>query len=337
MRLLPNLFAISILLACGAACAEVRIAPQESGVKVRLRGISAVSTDIAWASGREGTVLRTIDGGKHWTTIKVPAADMLDFRDVEGFDADNAVVLSIGTGEASRVYRTHDSGKSWTLALQNRDPRAFFDCMAFEGQRGWMLGDPVDGYFQIYATDDQGRTWRLLPDGPRAETGEAAFAASGSCIAKVQDALIIGTGGSRARFHRLGNGNPRWQTFESGMARGKSEAGVFSLTPAASGVFAVGGDYAAERSPGNATEWRDATKRNSLIRLIAPRGYRSGVACHDGTPLACVAVGPTGVDLWNTVQWATLSGVGYDAIDLAGTVGWASGDAGRIARIEIKE
>ena len=73
---------------------------------VRLRGISAVDANIAWASGREGTVLRTLDGGKTWTNVSVPDAKALDFRDIEGFDANTAVVLSIGPGDASRVYRT---------------------------------------------------------------------------------------------------------------------------------------------------------------------------------------------------------------------------------------
>ena len=337
MRLLPKLFAISMLLASGVASAEVRIVQQESGVKVRLRGISAVSPDIAWASGREGTVLRTIDGGKQWTMIRVPVAETLDFRDIEGFDADNAVVLSIGPSEASRVYRTQDAGKTWTLALQNRDPRAFFDCMAFAGNKGWMLGDPVEGHFQIHATDNGGRTWRLLPQGPRAEEGEAAFAASGSCIAKAKGVLVIGTGGSRARFHLLRNGSPQWQSAQSGMARTKSEAGVFSLAQTAFGVFAVGGDYAAEHAPGNAAEWRGGYKQGEVIRVISPRGYRSGVACINATPLACVAVGPSGVDAWHAAAWTSVSEVGYDAIDLIGNVGWASGDAGRIARIEISD
>ena len=335
MRALRQSSATAILLACGIASAELRLVPQHSGVEVRLRGISAVSADVAWASGRNGTILRTVDGGRLWQAIAVPDAQSLDFRDVEGFDADNAVVLSIGSGDASRVYRTGDGGRSWSLVLQNRDPRAFFDCMAFDGQSGWMLGDPIDGRFQIHATDDGGRSWRLLPHGPPAADGEAAFAASGSCIAKVPGALVIGTGGSGARFHVLRDAASEWLSFESGMARAKPEAGVFSLASTPSGVFAVGGDYVAERTPGNASEWHARSNRDPVTRAIAPRGYRSGVACLDGVALRCVAVGPGGVDLWNAAAWMALSNTGYDAIDMVGDVGWVSGDAGRIARVEV--
>jgi hypothetical protein len=49
----------------------------------------------------------------------------------------------------------------------------------------------------------------------------------------------------------------------------------------------------------------------------------------------CIAVGPSGVDAWNGEAWSPVSNTGYDAIDLAGNVGWASGDAGRIARVEV--
>jgi hypothetical protein len=39
---------------------------QNSGVAVRLRGVSAVNEQVAWASGAQGTVLRTADGGATW-------------------------------------------------------------------------------------------------------------------------------------------------------------------------------------------------------------------------------------------------------------------------------
>lgn len=328
-RLLP---AVAVLLAAGVAtAAEVRIEPQESGVDVRLRGISAVDAHVAWASGREGTVLRTLDGGAHWQPVAVPGAGELDFRDIEAFDADRAVVLSIGPGEASRVYRTEDGGATWRLVLQNHDPRAFFDCMAFAGERGRLLGDPVDGRFQVYATDNGGRDWRLIDDGPAAAEGEAAFAASGTCIAHAGEAWLAATGGSQARLHAQRGDDP-WRSLDSGMGRGKPEAGVFSIAVAGEHIFAVGGDYKAEAAPGDAGAWRP---EDAVVRALpAPRGYRSGAACAAGTA-TCIAVGPSGVDAWNGKAWQAVSGTGYDAIDLAGETGWASGDAGRIARIEI--
>lgn len=303
---------------------------QQSGVDVRLRGISVPDAKVAWASGQKGTVLRTVDGGAHWQVMHVEGAEAVDFRDIEAFSVDTAVVLSIGPGQASRVYRTEDGGQSWTLALQNTDPRGFFDCMAFEGKHGWMLGDPVDGRYQLFATENSGRDWRQLENGPPADVDEAAFAASGTCIARLKGALAVASGGARARIHLLRDDSQHWQAADTGMARRKPEAGVFSVAALANGWFAVGGDYRGEGMPGNAA----LGSGKAVKRIIAPRGYRSGAACVDDK-LPCIAVGPSGTDLWDGKRWHALGDVGFDAIDLHGNIGWLSGDAGRIARIVI--
>lgn len=325
-------FVFAVLLLAGNAQAQVRIEPQHSDVGVRLRGISAVDERVAWASGRNGTVLRTRDGGANWDNVSVPVAEQLDFRDVEGFDAERAVVLSIGNGDSSRVYRTENGGRNWILVLRNDDERAFFDCMVFEGERGWMLGDPFEGRYQIRITDDGGRRWRLLPDGPQAGEGEAAFAASGTCIARSEDALLVG-GSGPAHVYVRRDGDDAWRGFDSGMSRSRPEAGVFSIASTGSGAIAVGGDYKAEQAPGDAALWTPTTD-GGMQRIAAPRGYRSGVACA-GAPETCIAVGPSGVDAWNGRAWTPVSDTGYDAVDMAGASGWVSGDAGRIGRVVI--
>jgi len=60
----------TVLLA--AALAAVRFEPQSSGVTARLRGVSAVSSAVAWASGAGGTILRTVDGGRTWQPRPIP-------------------------------------------------------------------------------------------------------------------------------------------------------------------------------------------------------------------------------------------------------------------------
>src|SRR5919202_89425 len=117
---------------------------QASGTTVRLRGVSAVSADVAWASGDRGTYLRTTDGGQTWQAQTVPGAEELDFRDVDAFDAATAYLLAIGTGEKSRIYKTTDGGRSWALQFQNTRAAAFFDCMSFwDAQHGVAISDPV--------------------------------------------------------------------------------------------------------------------------------------------------------------------------------------------------
>ena len=333
-----QLVALVLSVLAGSAFAQqATIVPQDSGVEVRLRGISAVDASVAWASGRAGTVLRTVDGGANWQAIKVPGAGELDFRDIEGFDANIAVVLSIGPGASSRVYRTVDGGASWTLALQNDDERAFLDCMAFDGQRGWLLGDPVDGAFQVYESADGGASWALQAGGmPPAAVDEAAFAASGTCIATTPwDRRVVVTGGGAARILIDQAGSPAWTAHATPVPARVPAAGIFSAAPVGGDMLLVGGDFEHEASGSAALVVPGEEGRLQVSRLPDPNGYRSGAACVGEAQPRCIAVGPNGVDLLANGRWQSLSSTGYDAVDLAGNVGWASGDQGRIARIEF--
>src|SRR3546814_17255250 len=122
--------------------------------------------------------------------------------------------------------------------------------MVFGGQRGWLLGDPVAGRFQVHATDGGGRSWRLLPDGPRAEAGEAAFAPSGTCIARAGVALAVATGGSRSAVHFRRDGVGQWRRVASGFDPGPESQGVFSLADTgAGGLVPGGGAFRSEAAP----------------------------------------------------------------------------------------
>ena len=57
-----------------------------TGSTARLRGLSAVSERVAWASGSGGTVLRTVNRGATWQNVSPPDTAALQFRDIEAFD-----------------------------------------------------------------------------------------------------------------------------------------------------------------------------------------------------------------------------------------------------------
>ena len=179
---------IALLLLLIVSTALVRaVSPRwtalSSGVTVTFRGVSTVSDSVAWASGSNSTVLRTGDGGNTWQLLPV-TTDKLDFRDVDAIDARTAYALSIGTGTASRIYKTIDAGASWALQYTNEDPKGFLDAMAFwDAAHGVVVGDAVDGAFAILFTTNGGKTWTRAAGLPPAQTGEGAFAASGTNVA----------------------------------------------------------------------------------------------------------------------------------------------------------
>src|SRR5271165_1385057 len=160
------------------------------------RGVSAVDDRVVWASGTEGAIVRTIDGGKTWNTSNVEGG--LDFRGIHALNAKVAWILSSGPGDKSRIYKTEDAGEKWTLQFTNPDAQGFFDAIAFfDAQRGIVLGDPVDGHFAILTTSDAGKTW-TRQTGPAALPNEGAFAASNTClIVQGNNKAWFATGGAR--------------------------------------------------------------------------------------------------------------------------------------------
>ncbi len=263
MRFLVAIF----LLATAAAQSRPRI--QFSHTTESLRGVSAVSRRVAWASGTHGTYLRTVDGGEVWTPAQVPEANSLDFRAVVAFSADEAFLMSAGPGDQSRIYHTLDGGQHWNLQFTNTNPKGFFDSMAFwDPKHGIVLGDPIPDEtgklkFELLMTDD-GQTWHPIPPSqlPEAIEGEGAFAASNTCIATVRTSwtstasipveerrfsaasehekegasapapdpnIWFATGGKVARVFHSPDRGKTWQVFDTPIIHGPDSAGIFSI------------------------------------------------------------------------------------------------------------
>lgn len=314
---------------------------QSSSTSARLRGVSAVSSTVAWASGNTACI-RTTDGGNTWQDSIVPGADGLDFRDVEAFDASTALLLSIGEGDKSRIYRTTDAGSHWTLQFTSRRPKAFFDAFAFwDSSNGIAVSDPVDGKFVVIRTTDGGSTWTDAPSEnmPAAINGENAFAASGTCIAVQGESNVwIGTGGAAARVFRSTDKGTTWQAATTPILSGEPSSGIFSVAfkDARNGVI-VGGDYRKDgEARSNAATTADGGRTWTLSRRL-PGGFRSAVAYARtlSHPLL-VAVGPSGSDYSsdNGRTWRQFSETGYHALSVTSrSAGWAVGEGGRVARL----
>lgn len=237
-----------ILMAAGAAAQWEKLSvPTTAG----LRGLSVVDDNVVWASGTNGRVIRTVDGGKHWSVIIVPGAAKLDFRGIRAFDQKTAVIISSGPAEngQARIYRTTDGGETWQQVFEEKRKGIFFDAVAFWDRRhGIVLSDPVDGRFALFTSEDAGLTWKQIPAEslPAALPNEGAFAASNSCLT-VQgtgNVWFATGGGSVARvFHSTDRGKT-WSVTETLIHPANGSSGIFSLyfEDAKNGVALVG-DY----------------------------------------------------------------------------------------------
>jgi len=191
---------LAAFLVVGLSSSYAQWEIEESNTTADLRGIHALGNGIAWASGTEGTVLRTTDDGKTWHLCATPPdADHLDFRGIQAFDASTAIVMSSGKGPLSRLYKTTDGCQTWTLLFTNPDPDGSWDDIALAPQRMsnkgpeppghlYILGEPVKGHFAVWVMrkpleSGHGQRPKLLVTSlPRAKDGETAFAESNSVV-----------------------------------------------------------------------------------------------------------------------------------------------------------
>lgn len=317
---------------------------QQSPVTVELRGLSVVSERVAWASGAKGTVLRTTDG-ETWKIVPVPGAEALDFRDIEAFDENTAITMSIGPGQASNVYKTADGGANWWRVFANPEPTGFWDALTFwDRQHGALFGDPVRGRFQVFTTEDGGESWRAVPEEgmPKALENEGAFAASGSCLVSGPGKrLSFVTGG--ASESRVFVSKDRGRTFQvstSPVPGGAPSKGLFSVVWLSDkALLTVGGDYRlpaldgvkAARSEDGGAHWTGVNAVPGFLSSVVrgPGGEGSVVA----VGLAGTGVSTDGGKTWTAVDAAPYNTAGFAPFGASGPpAGWAVGPKGTIAR-----
>ena len=315
--------------------------PQVSGTDALLIAVSPVDENVVWVSGARGTWLRTTDGGATWQAGQVPGADSLQFRDVHAVDADTAYLLSIGEGSQSRIYRTTDAGRTWTLQFTNGDPEGFYDCFDFwDPRRGLAIGDVFDGAVAMLATTD-GERWDRLPRDavPGAPTGEGSFAASGTCLVAGDGGLAwaVASTPERGRVLRTTDFGRTWSTAALPIT---TRPGV---GPQSIGFrddrhgMVLGGGYDA-RPDDVLAAFSDDGGQTWTARARPPfeRGVWGAKYVPGTMPGTLVAVGPDGAAFTRDDgrTWTVIDGHNYWSLGFASPrAGWLVGADGRISKV----
>jgi photosystem II stability/assembly factor-like uncharacterized protein len=324
---------------------------QSSGTKASLRGIHAVGGGVAWASGTNGTILRTEDGGYMWQSCAMPpGAEKLDFRGIWAWDAQTAIVMSSGPGDQSRLYKTTDGCSSWKLLFTNPDRDGFWDAVVFwDSKRGFVLGDPVKNKFVLLDTLDQGKTWGHVETGDldQGKTHLGAFAASNSALVAENAVPSFGTSGPDGPYYYAGNSvctmltaqshpeacSQRFLRFEREklpLAGNSASAGIFSIAQNGLRLVAVGGEYTKPNESQGSAAWSADIGKTWTAAEKPPHGYRSAVAW-DADAKAWIAAGTNGSDISydDGKTWSPLDNGNWNALSLP----WVVGPDGRIARL----
>jgi photosystem II stability/assembly factor-like uncharacterized protein len=332
------LFIPAILLAMLAFSQTPKIDVLASGRKTSIRGLSVVTDNVLWVSGSNGTVGTSINGGKDWKWFQVKGFEKMDFRDIEAFDGATAIIMSVDT--PAYILRTTDGGYNWKVVYQNRKPGMFLDAMEFwNSESGIVIGDPIDGKIFIARTFDGGYSWKELPEQfkPKADKGEACFAASGTNVRALdRDEAVFVTGGMSSNVFI------RADKIKLPIVQGKESTGANSIAVwdnkkenGGKKMIVVGGDFSRDSSSVNNCFYSNNRGKSWNAPKQAPHGYKSCVEYI--TEKQLITCGTSGVDYSTDggENWNILSKDGFHVVRKAkdGTAVYLAGGNGKVAKL----
>ncbi|MFB2120902.1 WD40/YVTN/BNR-like repeat-containing protein [Parapedobacter sp. 2B3] len=333
-----RLIAALLLCATGSQAQDVELTILQKGRSTSIRGVSVVDDSVAWVSGSDGWIGRTADRGETWHWGRTVGYETTDFRDIEAFSSNEAVIISAGSPLV--ILLTEDGGQTWRETHRDERPEVFFDGMDFwDDRQGIAYGDPIGGVMQLLKTTDGGASWQTISHTAniRLADGEAGFAASGTGIRTLDGGhVFIATGGSRARLLHSADGGDTWAANGCPMAQGSASTGIFSIAfrNDRQGI-AVGGDYQRDERTNDAVYLTSDGGTNWVAPGKGTNGYRSSVEYLNANTV--VASGTSGVDISfdGGLHWHALSGESFHVVRKAKHGSWIllAGADGRIATL----
>ena len=291
------IFGLFILLSDTLLGQNFSLEKLNSNVNVSFRGLDVINKKIVWVSGTKGTVLKTNNSGDTWQNISVPNSNEIDFRDIEVFDKNTAIVMGISS--PARFYKTKDGGKNWDLVYFNKHKEVFFDGMSFWNKNnGIAFSDPVNGKHYLIETKDGGETWQEIPSNgiPEKLEIEHGFAASGTGIPVYGNKTVwLGMGGEKSRVFKSKDGGMNWVAVETPLSHGGESTGIYSLAFKNKKVgVAVGGDYTNQNIKNTMVYTENGGKTWHLPEKKINE-YRECVVHYNENIF--IAVGPSGIDI----------------------------------------
>ncbi len=335
LKFIPVVFCLMLIL---QSKAQNIITMLDSGRNTSLRGLSVVNDKVVWASGSNGTIARSIDGGKTFEWLTVKGFEQRDFRDVEAFDANTALIMAVD--EPAIILKTKDGGKHWNKVFVDSTKGMFLDAMDFNNKGdGIVIGDPINNKAFIAFTKDEGEHWivnnNILKD--TLITGEAFFASSGTNI------KLLSITNQTPHFLAV-SGGKKSQVISKNfiqipISQGEESTGANSIAiNSDQNCVIVGGDFT-----------HDSISNNNCVLFnykgndikfskpqISPHGYRSCVAFITRNKLICC--GTSGVDISDNggINWQLISNESFHVCQKAknGNAVFLAGGNGGIAKLQ---
>jgi photosystem II stability/assembly factor-like uncharacterized protein len=188
--------------------------------------MSVVNENTVWAicyDGKNGLFsnrlildfTRTVNGGTTWVPGKMGTDTTLAFSNISAVSKDEAwVAMHKRYGQTGGgIYHTTDGGVTWSQSGAGEifDGNSFPDFVYFKDRhKGVAMGDPNNGYFEIYTTDNGGDKWKRVKQNkmPALIANEYGFI---SGYAALDNTIWFGT--TAGRMFRSTNFGKDWSVY----------------------------------------------------------------------------------------------------------------------------
>jgi photosystem II stability/assembly factor-like uncharacterized protein len=320
---------------------ELNTISLQTNSNASLRGLFVVNENVIWASGSEGTVLLSVDGGESWKVNQILGAEKNDFRSIYAWSEKRAMVFGVAGPEFG--FLTEDAGKSWNIVYRDTTAGLFFNSLKFaDDKNGLAVSDPVEGKLFVIRTEDGGLNWKRVGNIPDIIEGEANFAASNTCIEFLPSGKAwIATGGKVSRVFYSEDFGKSWNVSETPIISGETSSGIFSVSfkNELEGVI-VGGTYDKPEQNTNIAAYTNDGGETWNSSETMPKEYRSCVQLiNNVSNNFFFAMGKTGCDFSadSGKNWQYISDTGYYTFRaIPGKfAGFAAGANGSIAKIDF--
>jgi PKD repeat protein len=161
-----------------------------TGSPLGVMNISIVNPQVVWVAASDGSggnlpiqdFSKTINGGTTWTPGTITGTAGLSLSMITAVDSNTSWVamFKVSGSNPQGVYKTTNGGTTWVhqASALFTNSSSFPDCIYFwDLNNGIVMGDPINGEFEIYTTTDGGTTWTVVPGAqiPDIQTGEAGW------------------------------------------------------------------------------------------------------------------------------------------------------------------
>jgi photosystem II stability/assembly factor-like uncharacterized protein len=139
---------------------------QSSPTTKTLYSVSVADNSVAWACGREGTILKTTDGGTNWNIATTYFLDYQHLWSIYALDDQTAWVDYTqlgGIGDITEIYKTTDGGSTWNLTFEQTGGW-IMDIQMFTPDDGFLYTSPLNQYWRFFNTTNGGTSWQLITE-----------------------------------------------------------------------------------------------------------------------------------------------------------------------------